>query len=168
MDKYDDASWHYDADNFPKDLPSEAGGTHIGMFMAWMILRDRIGDSLRTDSEAGLLAVRRRQKTGREFLFEECDEKLLPEDLSDEGNAFARVYYQDGKGMIRPDGYLGDYERVLGADLPDLYRVEDTWESFDRLAPMIDRRFEEWQKRRGIFAPPVGGNNFWRIVGGGP
>ena len=168
MDTYDRADWHSGADNYPKDLPPEAAGTHIGLFLAWAILRERIGDFRREESAAGLLAVRRREQTGRDFLFEDCDGKFWPEDLNDEGNAFARVYYQDGRGMIRPDGYLGDYERVLGSDLPDLYRVQDTWPNFDRLAPVVDRRFEEWQKRRGIFALRGGGNNFWRIVGGGP
>lgn len=168
MDTYDRADWHSGADKFPADLPAEAGGTHIGLFLAWAILRERIGDFHREESAAGLLAVRRREQTGRDFLFEDCDGKFSPDVLNDEGNAFARVYYQDGQGMIRPDGYLGDYERVLGGDRPDLYRVEDSWFNFDRIAPVIDRRFEEWKKRRGIFAPPGTGNNFWRIVGGGP
>lgn len=168
MDIYDRADWHSGAQKYPEDLPPEAAGTHIGMFLAWAILRERVGDGHREHSTAPLLAVRQRRMTGRDFFFLACDGKLWPEDLNDEGNAFARVYYQDGQDMIRPDGYLGDYERLLGGDLPDLYRVADTWENFDLLAPVIDRRFEEWQKRRGIFAPPGGGNNFWRIVGGGP
>jgi hypothetical protein len=36
--KYDDSSWHYGGDVFPEDLPPEAGGTHIGMFLAWAIM----------------------------------------------------------------------------------------------------------------------------------
>ncbi|WP_265102660.1 hypothetical protein [Acinetobacter sp. 'aerobic (ED)'] len=36
--KYDDASWHYGGD-FPADLPQEAGATHIGMFLTWMLLQ---------------------------------------------------------------------------------------------------------------------------------
>ena len=35
--KYDDASWHYSGD-FPKDLPNEAGSTHIAMYAAWSAL----------------------------------------------------------------------------------------------------------------------------------
>ena len=34
----DNANWHYGGDGFPEDLPPEAGGTHIGMFLAWAII----------------------------------------------------------------------------------------------------------------------------------
>lgn len=33
MTRYDRADWHSGGD-FPKDLTDEAGGTHIGMFLA--------------------------------------------------------------------------------------------------------------------------------------
>jgi len=41
--KYDDASWHYGGD-FPKDLPNEAGATHIAMFVAWCLLNGLAGE----------------------------------------------------------------------------------------------------------------------------
>jgi hypothetical protein len=168
MGDYDRAEWHSDGDRFPADLPPEAGGTHIGLFLAWAVLRDHIGDLHREDSADALVAVRRREMTGREFLYEMCAGKFGSQDLSDEGNAFARVYWQDGEGMINARGYLADYEATLCAGLSDLYRVADTWENFDALARVIDRRFEEWKRKKGPFVPPGGGSNFWRIVGGGP
>jgi hypothetical protein len=150
MSTFDRADWHSGAANYPRDLPPEAGGTHIGMFLAWAILRQRI--SAAHEQEDDVLAVRRRAKTGRDFLFEACDGKFWDEDLSDEGAAFARVYYQDGHGNIHPAGYLADYERVLGGDLKDLYRVADTWPNFDQLAKVIDLRFEQWQRSHGPFS----------------
>ena len=36
--KYEDASWHSGADDFPKDLTAQAAGTHSGMFLAWALL----------------------------------------------------------------------------------------------------------------------------------
>ena len=166
MDTYDRADWHSGADNFPGDLPLEAGGTHIGMFLAWAILRDRVSEVHRAEAADDLVAVRRRAITGRDFLFRQCDGKFWPADLDDVGNGFARVYWQDGAGGINPRGYLLDYERVLGGSLKDLYRVADTWENFDLLAKVLDRRFEEWRRGRGGFGR--GGSNFWKIVGGGP
>jgi len=165
---YDRANWHSGADNYPADLSPEAAGTHIGMFLAWAILRDRIGAIHRAEAADALVAVRQRRRTGRDFLFEHGDGRFGPADLSDEGNAFVRVYWQDGAGGIHPNGYLADYERTLGGDLPDLYRVADTWENFDALARVLDRRFEEWQRKRGRFAPRGGGSNYWKLVGGGP
>jgi hypothetical protein len=138
---YDRMDWHYGGD-FPKGLPSEAGGTHIGMFLAWAITRGLEGDMHRTDSAAALEAVRNRTMTGRDFLMEQCDEKFWEDDLNAEGNAFAKFYYE-GDG---PESYLADYEAVLGGALPSLYHVDDSWANFDALAPVIDRRFAEWRR----------------------
>jgi hypothetical protein len=165
---YDRADWHSSAAAYPPDLPKEAAATHIGMFLAWAILRDRVGERHRERAAEALLRVRRRLDTGRDFLLAACDGELGPSDLTDEANAFARVYWQDGAGGINREGYLADYEATLGGTLPDLYRVADTWPNFDVLARVLDRRFEEWKRRRGRFAPPGTGSNYWRLVGGGP
>ena len=135
--KYDDASWHYDGD-FPKDLPREAGGTHIGMFLAWAILRDLLGELLKQGSAESVQKVRERRMTGAQFLFKECDEKLTDEDLSEVGNSFAQQYYEDN--------YLDDFCDVFDDVDDEIYRVEDSWSNFDRLVPTLDRRFREWQQ----------------------
>lgn len=135
---YDRADWHYGGD-YPDELPPENGGTHIGMFLAWIIMTGLEGDLHREGSQESLLAVRQRRMTGRDFLFRECDEKFWEEDLSDEGNAFAHWYY-DNEGP-----YLEDYERVLGAEVDSLYHVANTWENYDRIAAIIDQRFAEWR-----------------------
>ena len=140
---YDRADWHYGGD-FPAGLPPENGGTHIGMFLAWAIHRDLAGELHREDSVGPLAAVRERRMTGREFLFSQCDEKFWEEDLNDEGNAFAKEYYQK-KGA---DGYLSDYEATFAEGLPSLYHVADTWENFDRIAAVIDRRYAQWTQTR--------------------
>jgi hypothetical protein len=138
---YDRMDWHYGGD-FPAGLPSEAGGTHIGMFLAWAITRGLEGEFHRTESVGAIEAVRNRAMTGREFLIDQCDEKFWEQDLNDEGNAFAKMYYAgEGEGS-----YLNDYEAVLGGNLPSLYHVEDSWENFDALAPVIDRRFATWRR----------------------
>jgi hypothetical protein len=140
---YDRADWHYGGD-FPKDLPPEAGGTHIGMFLAWVIARGLEGEELREDASESLRAVRERRMTGREFLMQECDEKLVDFCLNKEGNAFAQAYYErDG-----PGGYVSDYAELFVADLPSLYHVEDAWANYDRLAAVLDQRFAEWRRAR--------------------
>jgi len=137
---YDRADWHYGGD-YPAGLPAENGGTHIGMFLAWAIQRGLEGDFHREESSAAVAAVRARKMTGREFLFSQCDEKFWEEDLSEEGNAFATAYYEND------NGYMADYGATLLDDLPSLYHVADTWETFDRLAPVLDRRYAEWKAR---------------------
>jgi hypothetical protein len=135
---YDRADWHYGGD-FPADLPQENGATHIGMFLAWAVLNGLEGDLLREHCSGALDAVRQRTMTGRQFLLDECDEKLTDGDLNQEGNAFAAVYCD------KDSGYLSDYARVLAVGVPSLYHVADTWDNYDRIAPLISKAFMRWK-----------------------
>lgn len=140
--KYDDASWHYGGD-FPRDLPDEAGATHTGMFVAWAVLSGLAGPIHLIESPEMFGRLQRRQITPGRYLIEACDEKFTDEDLNEEGNAFVQSYFNFERGA-----YIADYERVLGPDLASLYHVADTWENFDVLKPVLDRRLEEWRKGR--------------------
>jgi hypothetical protein len=142
--KYDDASWHYGGD-FPKDLPPEAGGTHIGMFVAWAMLNGLAGPIQNEDFPEELGKLQSRELPPGEWFLAACDEKFTDEDLSDEGNAFARSYYADEEGLKSTNpNFLADYEAAFlqGADL---YRVPDTWATYDTIAPTISRRFIKWR-----------------------
>ncbi|HGM7335586.1 TPA: hypothetical protein ACKQCJ_001915 [Stenotrophomonas maltophilia] len=136
--KYDDASWHSDGD-FPADLPPEAGATHIGMYLAWLLLRGMASEDLRNDMQDELAALNRRAVTPGQFILV-CDGKLVDDMINDEANAFTAEYYDMENGQ-----YLDDYEDLLGKDVQDLYHVADTWENFDQLAPVIAQRFIAWQ-----------------------
>jgi tripartite-type tricarboxylate transporter receptor subunit TctC len=137
--KYEDASWHSGADDFPKDLPAQAAGTHSGMFLAWALLGG-LGSTL----HAGALPkLKERQVTPGSLFYEECDGKLTDEDLSGEGNAFAKAYFDPESGA-----YLRDYDAVLCDGLKTAYHVRDTWQNFDKLKPRLDRRLAEWREGR--------------------
>jgi hypothetical protein len=135
---YDRADWHSGGD-FPKELPDEAGGTHIGMFLAWIICNQLEGELLQQESAESLSAVRQRRITGRDFLFAECDGKFWEEDLNDEGNRFAKAYYADSTGNY--GAYLVDYTNCFRKAGPTLYHVADSWDNYDRLEPVITRRY---------------------------
>jgi hypothetical protein len=139
--KYDDASWHYGGD-FPSELPPQAGATHIAMFFAWAALNGLAGDYHTRDAAADLALLRQRKITPTEWFMRVCDEKFTDEDLNSEGNAFARAYYGDETGLHTETGsYVADYEAIFAA-APTLYHVEDSWASFDAMAPVISRRFK--------------------------
>ena len=141
--KYDDASWHYEG-KFPADLPREAGATHSGMFFAWALLAG-LGGELHTDElPEDLEQLQSRTITPGQALIKFCDEKFTDEELNEEGNSFAQEYFDFDRGM-----YLADYKKVLGAKVPSLYHVADTWENFDRLKPVLDQRLQEWRARLG-------------------
>ncbi|MEG3156461.1 hypothetical protein ACKVMH_00855 [Lysobacter zhanggongensis] len=143
--KYDDASWHYGGD-FPADLPREAGATHTGMFIAWALLAGLSGELHTTDFPEDIPELTKRSVTPGAFFLSACDGKFTDEDLSVEGNAFASSYFD-----VESGGYLADYEETLGQNLPagrdSLYHIADSWESFDKLRPVLDRRLAEWRAR---------------------
>jgi hypothetical protein len=141
--KYDDASWHYGGD-FPKDLPDEAGATHTGMFLAWALLQGLGGDLHTDEMPEEIENLRQRNVTPGQFFLQQCDGKLTDEDFSDGGNRFVEAYFDFTNGK-----YLADYEATVGAELPSLYYVPDSWASFDALAPVLDRRLREWRAGDG-------------------
>jgi len=140
--KYDDVAWHHGGD-FPADVPPEAGATHIGAFLHWLIINDRIGDELREDSVDAIAAVRSGTMTGARFLMSELDGKLIDEDFDDEGNAFALAYYE-GHGGGSP--YIADYLATLDVTTaPDsFYRVPDGSSTQEALSTVIGARYAEW------------------------
>ena len=144
MSKYDDASWHYGAKNFPKHLPDVAGATHTGMFVAWALLSGLAGSIHVEDFPDDVPKLESRLVTPGAFFYEACDGKFTDEDLNDEGNKYAQHYYDLEQGL-----YFKDYEAVLDNDVSELYEVADTWENFDKLRPMLDQRFQEWRQRHG-------------------
>jgi len=142
----DRMDWHYGGE-FPKGLDNACGGTHIGMFLAWIILHDLVGEDHLADSSDELEAVRERRMTGRDFLIQQCDEKFWDSDLNEEGLGFTKAYYVGEDKSY--GGYSEDYGRMLTFALPSAYHVRDTWENYDRLAPAIDAAYQRWKAAQG-------------------
>lgn len=153
MTKYDDASWHYEND-YPKNLPEENGATHIGMFLSWCIDNSLVSEELLDDAEEEIQQVKNREMTGAEFLIKVCDEKFIDEDLSEIGNKFAKDYYENDTAFGKKYGsYIGDYCQIFnekaelnGFEYESLYHVEDSFENYNLLKSIIDKRFKEWMK----------------------
>ena len=138
-EKYDDAGWHAGGD-FPADLPYSQGGVHIAMFLAWIIRRGLYNPEVFEPADVEMV---RQQSVSILGLLDRFDEKLVAEELTDEGNAFARHYYGVGQdGVVSP--YLNDYEQTLGDSLPSLYHVAATWENYAKLEQVMDHRYREW------------------------
>jgi hypothetical protein len=113
------------------------------MFLAWAV-QNGLENDFHREHSAGLVAkLRRREMTGREFFGAACKEQFSEKDLSPEGNEFAEAYYRNAAGE-RGD-YFADYRRVLAAGLPSFWHVADSWENYDRLAPEITRRYQQWK-----------------------
>lgn len=132
---YDRLDWHYESTE-ELNLPEENGGTHIGMYLAWAITRDLVGEFHVNESEEALQNLRNRKITGREFFIDQCDSKFWNDDLNDKGNKFTEYYYVDM--------YFNDYIATLCNDLESEYMVEDSWENFDKIALMLDGVYKKF------------------------
>jgi len=150
--KYDDASWHYDG-KYPKNLPSENGATHIGMFLTWCIENKLISEELAKEAKSEIEQVIKREITGAEFLIKVCDEKLIDEDLNKIGNEFALDYYDDDTEFGKKyNSFADDYSETFdekaaqnGFEYESFYHVENTFENYELVKQRIDKRFEEWK-----------------------
>ena len=138
---YDRANFDYSTETEP--LPKGHAATHIWMFLAWAVLNGLESDFHRQHSAEALAKLRRWEITGRQFFEAACNERFSERDLSEEGNTFARHYYVDEAGQRGV--YFADYKRVLTAGLPSFWHVADIWDNFDKIAPVITRRYEEWK-----------------------
>jgi len=137
---YDRADWHYGGD-YPSDLPPQNGGTHIGIFFAWLVSHRLESDRFELEYSTELDAIRARQLSGREFIAKCREGQFDDEELNETGNAFSRDYYDS-------EEYFTDYARILVGGLPSLYHVDDTWENYDAMAECLNQRFANWQKKR--------------------
>jgi hypothetical protein len=136
--KYDDASWHLEGD-FPQDLPEVAAFTHTGLYLAWAVLGGLGSKELQDDFEEELAKLSNRLSSPCE-IYRMMDGKLVDDDLSDEGNAFTKRYFDFEVGQ-----YLKDYEELLCKDLPTMYHVADSWENYEKLKPILDNRLSAWR-----------------------
>src|SRR4051812_44179825 len=135
MTKFDDASWHWGADDFPKDTPEENGATHIGMFLTWAIERGLFADP-EVPAEA-VEKVRSRAISGRDFLLQYCDGKLFSALFVAECADFAEHHYE---------AFLEDFQRLLCRDLSSNYYVADSRENYEVMAAALDER---WARHTG-------------------
>jgi hypothetical protein len=152
--KFDDYDWH--AGSLPDDLPFEQGFVHIGVYLAWLLERDLLAvhDELLSypPTALALKAVQRRELTGS-VLNDHVDGKLMSDLMTTEGDAFTRYYY---------DRYLGDYAAVMTRLYPTEYHAADSWDTYDRMRPVIDSAYDAWI---AAGRPPAGTTPRWRRAG---
>lgn len=127
--KYDDATYHADATHTPEQC-----AVFMALFLAWAAEQGLLGD-LHNEAKEELL---QREVTPGEFLINNSDCQLTNEDFNDEGNQFAQWYYERR--------YTSDLLREFPS--ADLFAMEDSWSSVDRIKPTLDQRFTYWRNQR--------------------
>jgi hypothetical protein len=132
----DKIHWHAAHARLSNGAEKQNLGVHIGMFVAWCVLRDHWSPKLLAEMQPAISQLKDRKMTGLEFLLEYCGATFVVELLNKEGGAFAAARYET---------YLKLFKRTLAASLESEYLVEDTWTNYDLLAPHIDKEFQEWK-----------------------
>ncbi|GGI56874.1 DUF7832 domain-containing protein [Winogradskyella haliclonae] len=140
MASIDRADWHYGND-FPENLPEENGGTHIGMYLNWIIDNNLISEFHLTESKNAIEKVKSGEMTGRDFLFDFCDGKFWNQELNEIGIEFTESYYSTDK-------YFGDYSKVLASSLDSIYEVKNSRQNYDMIKEILDKRFAKWNSRK--------------------
>ncbi|MEM9494780.1 MAG: hypothetical protein AAGA09_02160 [Pseudomonadota bacterium] len=138
--KYDDADWHYGGD-FPDDVPIENASVHIGFYLSWAARRELLSAFTKEEAGADLHKVLKRENSPI-HLIDLWDGKFLDDMLSDEGNRFSKTYYGS------PDAtYLRDFTETFEKAGMEIYRIDPSWENYDKIEPVLDRRYQEWRSQ---------------------
>ncbi len=141
---YDKAKYHR-GDAAQYGLGERHAAHHIAYFVRWLLERglfspERIagGDVPRVDGRVDGTRL-------LDWFSREMDDCLLDEALSEEGDRFARDYYEER--------YLVDYVGVLAANLESAYHVAWSEENWQRIAVVLDRRHAEFLKPKRRWWP---------------
>ena len=138
VEVYDKAEYH-SGGNWPEGLPIEQSFVHTGLFLGWLIRHGMVSEEV---DDAAVRDFKKRRRTGPQ-IFRGLGGGLLSSMLTDDGNGFAKAYFDFGHGA-----YVSEYGRLLAADLGSPYEVEDSWENFEKLCALLDRRFQAWREGR--------------------
>lgn len=131
----DKAKWHSEGD-FPQELDPDQGFVHTGMFVGWLIEHSMISEDLLPEAARCCSG----ELTGTD-VYMLWDDVPVDGMLTEEGNTFARAYFDLGHR-----GYMADYGEVLASGLPSSCHVRDTRENYARIKTCIDERYADWQR----------------------
>jgi len=112
---------------------------HTLFFLRWLIDNDLMGEEFL--AEAAPIEEYRAGRRTLLSLYEWWDCCLIEGMLSEEGNRFARHYFDFDRGH-----YLSDYRKILQGSLPSEYHVEFSDRNYGKLKPVIDRRYRRWKQ----------------------
>ncbi len=127
----DRLDWHAGADSFPKNMPDENGGNHIGYFMEYLYKHDFIPNDPDNEIEE-YIKVKNGEVSGLEFLIENCDGKFWDVDTNEEGLKFTNYVY---------DYYLSNVEDFLGHSP---YEYSYSNEDYLKVENWLDEQFSIW------------------------
>lgn len=116
-------------------FPHHARGTHAAMLWAWLMLNGRVSLDRKEELSAQIRKLRC-QSVMPIAAFEEVEAgELHSADLDEDGNDFVAYYYGT---------YRDDFDEAAGLVETSDERLPDTWESYKRIAAVINRSYGQW------------------------
>lgn len=138
MEVYDKGK-HHDDSVAEERLPRKHADHHIVFFLRWLIENDLLSEEFTTGGASRALQKYKKGRRSIFWLFRWWDRYFVSDMLSDEGNAFARAYFDYDHGE-----YLADYEELLVGSLPTMFHVKYTEENYRRLGVRISERWTKF------------------------
>ena len=137
---YDKAEYHAESVS-DLGLSEEHAENHAVFFLRWLIEHDLMSEFFTTKAADILQKFRSGSATIHE-VYGWWDTCLIDDMLSEEGNAFAKHYFEFQGGK-----YLSDYAATLQRGLPSEFHVDYTEANYQCMREVIDRRYAEWKSR---------------------
>lgn len=134
---YDKAKYHFESVE-KAGLPEAHAYHHTAFFFRWLIEKNLMSEFFISECSEPLQALKSGESSVID-IYEWWDCCLISDMLSDQGNAFARSYFDFDHGQ-----YLSDYAKVLQKELPSEFHVEYTEANYQAIKPVIDSRYGQW------------------------
>jgi hypothetical protein len=135
---YDKAKYHYETIQ-QRGLSEEHASNHTVCFLRWLIEHDLMSAFFVKESGAVLKSYRAGKASIHE-VYDWWDRCLIDDMLSDEGNAFAKHYFDFDCGR-----YLHDYADSLQGKLLTVLHIDYSEANYQRIRQLIERRYKEWK-----------------------
>lgn len=130
----DRIDWHWDCvkDAISEDEHWERAGAHIGYFIEWAYKKGLAPNNYETYDVDECQKVVNSEKTGIQFLIENCDTKFWNEDLNEQGQKFASFAYEM---------YINNLEMILGhKPYIEKYNQQD----LQNVSKYLDKVYEDY------------------------
>lgn len=139
--KYLDTSWFHEMEG--KSYPLEKVRILLAFYLAWALKNGLGGDLHTIDNKLSYDKLSHGSITPLKY-YQSCDDKITDEDFNKEGNSFSKEYLKEL--------YFEDYVYALRNEVSEeeLFEVDDTWENYNKLAKVIDRRFANWKSGKDL------------------
>lgn len=143
----------------PEGKPAHADTLATGLVLAWAADRVGLSPALSTSPRAAQLA--KREITGRQLLVDELGGQLLSTDLAPSVGDWLHRYISqlfdipEAAGR-EPLSFTKDFLASFAGCVKNPFLVPDSWEAFDRYAPLLDARWADFQATKYQTPPPEG------------